>query len=116
MTFKINATTLTTQPSTHHWVERDKLGDDGAGHAIYPAVREYILEWNLIDAASYNQLQGFYNAIQNTGTVVVSLPQFAAASYAFFDYTGCVLHEPSYQGNYEEHYEQVKLLVVGIRT
>jgi hypothetical protein len=116
MPFKVNGTTLTTQPSTHHWVERQQLGTGGAGHAIYPAVREYVLEWNLIDADSYNQLQGFYNAIGMTGTAVVSLPKYTTGTYAYFDYTGCVLYEPNFQGFFEEHYEGVKMLIIGIRT
>lgn len=115
MTYKVNGTEITTQPSDGNWVQRQSLGDDGNGHAIYPAPREFQMVWDIIDASSYNQLQGFYNAIGNTGTAVVTLPQYGSSTYQDYDYTGCVLQEPSYDRYFEQHYMGVKLLVLSIR-
>lgn len=115
MTYRIQSTTLTTQPSEGNWVQRPSLGDDGAGHPVYPAPREYQLSWNIIDAPSYNQLQNFYDVAGNTGTVSVTLPQYASSTYQDKDYSGCVLQEPNYDKYFEQHYMGVKLLIVNIR-
>lgn len=116
MTVKVNGTSLSTQPSDMGWVQRQSMGDDGNGHAIYPAPREFHMEWDIIDASSFNQVQGFYNAIGNTGTAVVTLPQYGSSTYQDYDYTGCVLQEPNYDRYFEQHYYGVKWLVVSIRN
>ena len=116
MTLKINGTTISTQPSEHGWVSRNPLGVNGLGHSIYPATREYELLWDIIDATTYNQLQAFYTACDPTGTVVVTLPQFANSSYTSVDYSGCILREPQYGGYFEQHYQDVILLIVNVRT
>lgn len=116
MTVKINNTTLTTQPSTMKWVQRPSLGDDGNGHPIYPAPREAELSWDIIDATSYSQLQGFYDAAGSTGTISITLPQYGSSTYQDHDYSGCVIQEPSYEEYFEQHYTGVKLLIVKIRT
>lgn len=116
MSIAINGTTLLTQPSDHHWVQRQSLGDDGNGHPIYPAPREYELDWDIIDVASYAQLQALYNAAGSTGTVVASLPQYAVTSYQNYNYSGCVLQEPFYDKYFEEYYMGVKMLIVSIRA
>lgn len=116
MTYKINNTTLTTQPSDGNWEQRPPLGTDGNGHPIYPAVREYRLQWDIIDAASYGQLQNFYDVAGNTGTVSITLPQYGSTTYQDHDYSGCVLQEPYYDRYFEQHYMGVILLVSKIRT
>lgn len=115
MTYRIQNTILLTQPSDGNWVQRQSLGTDGAGHPVYPAPREYQLTWDIIDAASYSQLQGFYDVAGNTGTVSVTLPQYASSTYQDHDYSGCVLQEPNYDKYFEQHYTGVKLLIANIR-
>ena len=114
--FKINGTSLTHQPTDHRWRERDLLGLTGDGKPLYPAFREYELEWDFLTATEFNELQTYFNSIGITGSAVVSLPQYASASYSFFPYTGCVIGEPSYDSYFEEYYGGVRLLVSRIRT
>ena len=114
--FKINGTSLTHQPTTHKWVDRDAVGVDGNAHSIYPAFREYELRWDYLSATEFNEVYGYYSAVGQTGTVVASLPRYSTSTYAFFDYTGCVLQEPRFGGFFEEYYEDIQLLIVRIRT
>jgi hypothetical protein len=117
MTYKISGTAITTQPTTGRWIPRASLGIDGNGHAIYPGVREYELKWQLVNVSDYNQLVTFFNSIGNTGTVVVDLPQFGAATYTFYSYSGCVLREPEANQYFVGTGQQeVLLLISNIRT
>jgi hypothetical protein len=111
MTYKISSTELSTQPTSGRWVQRNSLGISGSGHEVYSGVREYELRWQLISTADYNQLQGFYNTVGTTGTVVVDLPKYGDSSYGFYSYTGCVITEP-YAADYFSTYQLDVLLVV----
>ena len=116
MPYKINGTQITIQPTFGRWVPRDIIDTDGAGHPIYPARRDYELRWDLIDPLEGNQLQTFFNAVQNTGTAVVSLPKFGNSSYVFYDYTGCVVREPDMGDYFEQHITSVVLMITNIKT
>lgn len=116
MTYKINGTTLTLQPETGRWSKRDEIGVDGNGHAVYPAFREFEMHWGFLSASEFQEIQDFYNSIGNTGTAVVSLPQYGASSYTFYDYSGCVLREPEVGVFFEEYVSDVRLLVIKVRT
>lgn len=115
-TYAINGTVLTTPPSVGQWLPRESLGISGLGHPIYPAPREFQMQFELIDAPSFNQLQNLYQNASYTGTVVATLPQYGATPYEFFSYTGCVLYEPSYDAYFEEHYVGVKMTIGKIVT
>lgn len=114
--FKINGTPLSHQPSDHDWVDRESLGIDGNGHAIYPSVREYQLEWDFLSATEFNEIYTYFSAVGQTGTVTIDLPQYANATYQFVTYSGCVLREPTFGKYFENYYTDIKLLVVKIRT
>lgn len=115
-TFKIDGIELLLQPTAHHWLARDILGIDGAGHPVYPGVREYELRFQLGGPSDYSQLQDFYEQIRVTGSVVVELPRYGYPDYVFFAYSGCNLHEPDFGGYFTEHLEEITLLVTNIRT
>lgn len=114
-TFAINGTEIHC-PTTHKWLERANLGITGDGHRMYPAIRQYELRWNLLPPEDFNELQTFYNSVKSTGTVVVSLPQYGASTYEFYNYSGCTLVEPYHGGFFSEYYQDVVLLVENIRT
>lgn len=116
MTYKINGTDITVQPTSGQWVEREKLAIDGNGHPIYPAVRQFVMNWNLSYPSHYYQLQNFFNSVGVTGTVVVSLPGYGFNSYTFTPYSGCVIHEPFFSNFFNEHPQDVSILITGIRT
>ena len=123
--YRISGIPIITQPATGQWLPRNSLGIDGNGHAIYPSLREFEMVWELIDQQTVYQLQGFYNSIGNTGTVVVDLPKFGdtgiplapdGTTGTFESYTGCILREPEFGQYFEYHRESANLLIVRIRT
>lgn len=111
--YAIQATEI-LQPTTHGWVEKDSYGVSGDGHTIYSGVRSYQLNWQLMSAADFSQLLGFYNVVSNTGTVAVDLPSFGGSGYAFIRHSGCSLNEPTFDSYFNEHLEGVRLLVFNI--
>lgn len=123
--YGIGGVPILTQPSVGHWIPRESLGIDGNGHAVYPALREFEMIWEMVDLDTAHQLQDFYDSVSITGTVVVNLPLFNSANvphaglsstYSFFAYTGCVLREPEFGQYFEYSRQDVKLLIVRIRT
>lgn len=117
-TFGINGTEFLIQPSEGKWVPRNTLAIDGGGHPIFPAVREFEFDWDIIDQPTWNQLQAFYNTVQNTGTCVVNLPTYGNASFSYQPYSGCTLGEPEVGGGFitqDGYLRQIKLVVMNIR-
>lgn len=116
--FGINGTEFIIQPSEGHWVPRNTLSIDAAGHPIYPAVREFELSWDIIDQPTWNQLQAFYALCGNTGTVVANLPGYGQAAFSFQPYSGCTLVEPEVNGSFltqDGYLQQVKMAIMNIR-
>ena len=114
MTYKINGTELSIQPTSGRWLPRSRLGVDGNGHPVYAGTYEFQMEWNLLGPSEVNTLQTFFNSVLTTGSAVVDLPKFADGTYQFYSYSGCVLHEPEYGPYFAEHYTDVRLLVTNI--
>lgn len=114
MAYKINGTNITIQPETGKWVDRDKLGRDGNGRNVYVGPREFELQWGLISMSEWNQLQVFFSSVGATGTAVVTLPKYNSTSYAYYDYSGCVLDEPTVGEFFEEFVSDVRLLITKI--
>lgn len=113
-TFKVNGTLLSHNPTEHKWINRPPIGTDGNGREIYPAPREYEMKWDLLTAAEFDEIYGYYALIGNTGTVSVDLPQYRTTTYQFRTYSGCVLQEPQFEDFFENYYVGVRLLVVKI--
>lgn len=114
---KINGASLPLQPSEHRWVDRDQLGADGNGRAIYTPYREYELKWDMLSPDEFNTMNGYFLSIGQTGTVNVDLPKYPpTATYQFQTYSGTVLRELTYSNYFENYYKDVKLLIVRVRT
>lgn len=116
MTYKVGGTEFSIQPTQGRWLPRAEMGVDGNGRPIYSAVREFEITWGLLEASQVNQLQNFFAAVGATGTAVVSLPKYAASTYIFYDYTGCVIREPQLSHFFSENTTEVILLISKIRT
>ncbi len=112
-TYAINGIGLC--PSTGRWLKRESIGIDGSGHPVYPATREFELKWDYLSADDFENLQTLYASVATTGTCVARLPQYAANSWTYYNYSGCVLNEPEVGEFFEEHYSDVVLLVTNIR-
>lgn len=116
MTYKVQGVEISIQPTEGRWFPRRVIGEDGNGRPIYSAVREFEMRWALTDTAQVNTLQNYFNGVGATGTSVVDLPQYAAATYVFFSYSGTVLREPEFSPFFAESIKDVVLLVTKIRT
>ena len=116
MTYIINGTTLALQPTSGKWADREQIGVDGNGRAIYSGVREFELQWGVMSASEFNELHGLFDALGGTGTATVSLPEYAGSSYSFKEYSGTVLREPRAGQYFEQYVTDVNLLIVKIRT
>lgn len=117
--FGINGTEFIIPPSEGRWVPRNTLAIDGAGHPIYPAVREFELSWDIIDQPTWQQLQSFYNLSGNTGTVVANLPGYGVGAFVYQPYSGCTLGEPEIAGGFltqDGYLRQAKLVIMNIRN
>lgn len=116
MTYAINGTELTIQPTTGRWVPQSAVGITPNGTPIYPAVRMFEIRWNLITQEEVNQLITFFGTIGFTGTANVRLPQYNASTYGFVYYSGCVLYQPEFGVYFAEHTQDVMMMVGNIIT
>jgi len=116
MSWKINGTAFVIEPSTFRWLDRGSHGEDGWGHPVYVAPREFELKWDWLSPTGVSQLQSFFNLIDSTGTAVVEIPKYANPTYIFWEYSGCVLHEPTWGNYFTTNQLDCTLLITNIRT
>jgi len=116
MPYKINNIELIIQPTTGQWIPREIIGIDGNGHPIYPATREFEMNWQLSNPTGTWQLQNFFDTVSITGSAVVDLPRHNYWGYEFYSYSGCVVQEPEIDVYFTEHITNVRLLVTKIKT
>lgn len=115
-TIGFNGTTLSIQPTSGKWVNKELIGVDGSGRGIYPAYRDFELKWDFLTPAEFNEIYTFFQAIGQTGTVVATLPQFNATEYQFYNYSGCVLRELQAEEYWQNYISSASLLIVRILT
>ena len=116
MPFKINGVEFPIPPTSFRWSPKVVLGITGDGHSVYPGVREFEMRWGILDATGTNQLQSFFNSVSVTGMVAVELPKYADPGYNFYAYSGCTLREPEFGDFFNEHIQNILLVVTNIRT
>lgn len=116
MTYKINNTEFTLQPTVGKWLPREQLGIDGNGHAIYPSMYQFEIQWQLAAVSEYYQLLGFFDNLAETGTVSVDLPMLRSATGGFSTYAGCVIDEPEFGGYFNTYPQQISMMVRNIRA
>lgn len=114
--YAINGTTFILQPTKGAWSSREALGFDGNGHPIYPAVREFRIDWNLMHPTDAQQIINAYNAVQNTGTVAFDLPFYGDGGYQFKCYSGCTISEPEFGEYFQGYISDGKLTIYNART
>lgn len=114
-TYAFNGVALNAMPTSAKWVDRPSLGISGEGRHQYPAIREFEFTWEYLSMAEYNQIQGLYNSVSSTGTIVVDLPKFATTPYQFYSYSGCTIKEPTVDAFFETYVSKVTMSVLRIR-
>lgn len=114
--YAFNDVNFTLQPTTGKWTDRTNYGIDGGGHPIYSSIRSFELVWQLISPSDAKQIIDAYNTVSNTGTVVVCLPRWGDLNYTFFNYSGCTLQEPEVGTYFNGFIQDVRLLILSVRT
>lgn len=114
--YAVNGTAFTLQPSEGKWEQKDIIGRDGSGRAIYPAMTDFTMTWGLVSTAEFKQLNDFYEYVSNTGTLVVDLPKWGDTNYTFYSYTGAFVNRPTAGAYFERYVTDVQLVVTGIRA
>jgi len=109
-----NGTILSEQPTSHGWKEREVVGIDGNGTAVYVAPREYELTWDFLDTDQYNEIYQFFLAQGVTGSIVSTLPKWRTSPYTMYAYSGTILREPQFEGWFQNYYVNTKILIVRI--
>lgn len=112
----INGYVFEHQPTDHHWVEREPIGIDGNGVAVYPAVREYELKFDFLDTDEWTNTYNVFLAQNVTGTIVATLPKWNSTPYQWYAYSGCIIREMSYDNWFQNYYSNCRLLIVRIST
>jgi len=114
MTYAINGTTLDLQPTSGKWLDRKFVGIDGNGHPVYPSVYQFELSWGIASTDEFYQVLNLFDSLTITGSAVVSLPKLRSSTYTFYDYSGCVIYEPTIGEYFTEYPTKVSLLVTKI--
>lgn len=112
----LNGIPFSQQPTDHHWLDRDTIGVDGNGHAVYVAPRQYEMKFNLMDTDQFLTIQNYFAAQGVTGTVTATLPTWLGNPYKFSNYSGCIIRELTYENYFQNWYEGVRLLIVRINN
>lgn len=110
-TYAINGTQFSLQPTEGRWGERPEFGFDGEGHPIYGRFATFEFRWQTIAPVDLNQLKLFFDAVQNTGTVAVDLPEWGASQYSFYRYSGCTLSNLRVGEFFEGYYTDARLII-----
>jgi len=116
MTYKINGTDISLQPTSGRWLPREILGTDGNMQAIYPMYHEFELTWQVETPNDFKELQDYFEGMSAVGNIVADLPEYGASTYTFFSYSGCVIREPQMGTYFAEHHTSVSLLISKIRV
>lgn len=115
MVYKIDGISILA-PTSGQWVPRRTIEITGEGRPIYPEVREFRLQWQLMPIDKFDEIYGAWETVQATGSNVVELPDILASSYVFREFSGCFVQEPSVGDYFQEHVRNVVLVVTNIQV
>jgi len=112
--YKINGTQL-RKPTTGRWLDKKEVGHSGVGNPIYGGYRDFELSWDFLLPAEINLVESAFLFSQNSGSVVVELPQYAD-SFVAREYSGCYLSSPVVGEYFEGYFSDVTLIVKKVRV
>lgn len=113
--YKINGVSV-QDPTNGEWINPRSLGYSGSGRVVYPPLREFRLEWNLMSISDFDTVRDEWRKDQITGSVTADLPDLLANSYVFRTFSGCHLQEPEVGQYFEQYVMDVVLVVTAIRV
>lgn len=113
---QFNGTGLMLNPSTAGWVDIDQLGVSGDGHAIYPALREFRMSFNLTTQGEWFELYDYFRKVSVTGTMTVALPDFSMNTFGYKNYSGAILRFPTSSQYFNEEWSNEVSVSIFVRT
>ena len=116
MTYSINGVEITLQPTLGRWLPDSPVGITGDGHPIIPSVKTFEMRWQLTSPSDFSVFHGYFSGTNAGGVVTVGLPEWGKSSYAFKNYSGCTLSEPTYGTYFAEHIQDVVIIINKIRV
>jgi hypothetical protein len=114
--YEINGNEILT-PTTFRWIPRQPIDVQGDNRPIYSGVRGAELRWQLASYEDWAALQYQFDQVQSTGSATVRIPEYPTATgsaYAFREYSGVHLAEPSIGEFFVEHPTSVVLILGNI--
>ena len=111
-----NGTGLMLPPTTAGWMEQESIGTNGAGYQIYPALREFQMTFNLTSQNEWFELRNYFNMVGTTGTLVATLPDIDNNTFAYKNYTGVILRQPTMQEYFNEEWSTEVRVTLLVRT
>jgi hypothetical protein len=114
--FGVNGVNLLLQPTSFKWVEKTLLGIDGQGRRVYPAIKEFELNWGIMSTTDLAQLINLQLSIDSTGSVVSDLPKWGDTGYLFYGYSGTYVSEPTVGEYFNTYVQDVVLVISNIRV
>lgn len=106
-------------PTEFRWMPRKALDVQGDNRPIYAGVRSAQLKWRLSSNEDWATLQAYFRTMESSGTATVRIPEMptiTGSAYAFREYSGCTISEPSVGPFFETYPKNVVLLVHNIVT
>ena len=112
------------EPTTGRWLSRDVVDVQGDGRPIYGSTRAFEMRWQLESYEQWSLLVATFNELQSSGTTVARLPAYptlpfpmaTGSAFAFQEYSGVVLSEPSVGAFFQDWPTDVTLLIANIVT
>src|SRR5215216_1456825 len=110
-----NGTGLSLQPTDASWVEQDSLGITGNNRAVYPALREFQMTFNLSSQQNLYELWNYFQQIA-TGTLTATLPEYMSPVFQYKNYSGAIVRQPTVGNYFAEEFTSDIRVSVFVRT
>ena len=102
--YRINNSPLLIPPTKGRWVDRKDIGLDGTNRKIYVPTYRFILSFDALTFAQFEQIYDAWLNVAGTGTISVTIPEKGGADYdTFKTYTGVVPDEPESKEHHQKH-------------
>jgi len=112
------------EPTTGKWLSRGSVDVQGDNRPLYTPVRAFEMRWEIDTYEQWSLLVATFNELQSSGTAVVRIPAYpwqpypaaTGTPYAFREYSGCTLAEPTIGEFFEGYPTDMALLIANITT
>lgn len=111
--YKLDGVDIQT-PTQMQWRPRRPIDISGEGRSIYAGVYEARMHWRLMSISEFDTIRDAWRSKSATGTIVANLPDIEASSFTFREFSGAHIQEPTVGAYFQEHVENVVLVLTNI--